>query len=85
MEPIEMVMRNRRLEWFRRVKRRSETENIRAVTCRNEDGGEAPVWKTQFEMYNPDKYTYNSTVTIPVLDKATSNDTNLLYLTSVLA
>ena len=29
MEPIAMVMR--RLEWFEHVKRRDETENIRAV------------------------------------------------------
>ena len=31
MEPIAMVMRGRRLEWFGQVKRREETENIRAV------------------------------------------------------
>ena len=31
VEPIAMVMRRRRLEWFGHVKRRNETENIRAV------------------------------------------------------
>ena len=31
VEPIAMVMRRRRLEWFGHVKRRDETENIRAV------------------------------------------------------
>ena len=31
VEPIATVMRRRRLEWFRHVKRRNETENIRAV------------------------------------------------------
>ena len=40
MEPIVMVMRRRRFEWFGHVKRSHETENIRAV----DDGGEAR-WK----------------------------------------
>ena len=31
MEPIATVMRRRRLEWFGHIKRRHETENIRAV------------------------------------------------------
>ena len=31
MEAIATVMRRRRLEWFGHVKRRGETENIRAV------------------------------------------------------
>ena len=31
VEPIAMVMRRRRLEWFGHVKRRDETENIQAV------------------------------------------------------
>ena len=31
VEPIAMVMRGRRLEWFGHVKRRDETENIRSV------------------------------------------------------
>ena len=31
MELIAMVMKRRRLEWFGHVKRRRETENIRAV------------------------------------------------------
>ena len=31
VEPIATVMRRRRLEWFGHVKRRGETENIRAV------------------------------------------------------
>ena len=31
MESIAMVMRKRRLEWFRHVKRRDETENIKAI------------------------------------------------------
>ena len=31
VEPIATVMRRRRLEWFGHVKRRDETENIRAV------------------------------------------------------
>ena len=31
VEPIAMVMRRRRLEWFGHVKRRHETENIRPV------------------------------------------------------
>ena len=31
VEAIAMVMRRRRLEWFGNVKRRDETENIRAV------------------------------------------------------
>ena len=31
--PIAMVMRRRRLEWFGHVKRRDETENIRAVVA----------------------------------------------------
>ena len=31
MEPIAMVMRRRMIEWFGHVKRRDETENIRAV------------------------------------------------------
>ena len=31
VEPIVTVMRRRRLEWFGHVKRRDETENIRAV------------------------------------------------------
>ena len=31
VEPIAMVMRRRRLEWFGHLKRRHETENIRAV------------------------------------------------------
>ena len=31
VEPIPMVMRRRRFEWFGHVKRRDETENIRAV------------------------------------------------------
>ena len=31
VEPIAMVMRRRRLEWFGHVKRRNETENIRVV------------------------------------------------------
>ena len=30
-EPIALVMRMRRLEWFRLVKRRDKTENIRSV------------------------------------------------------
>ena len=30
-EPIAMVMRRRKLDWFGHVKRRDETENIRAV------------------------------------------------------
>ena len=30
-EPIAMVMRRRRLEWFGHTKRRNETENTRAV------------------------------------------------------
>ena len=30
-EPIAMVMRRRRLEWFGHVKRRDETEHIREV------------------------------------------------------
>ena len=30
VEPIATVMRRRRLKWFRHVKRRGETENIRA-------------------------------------------------------
>ena len=31
LEPISMVMRRRRLEWFGHVKRRDQTENIDAV------------------------------------------------------
>ena len=31
MEPMAMVMRRRRREWFGHVKRKDETENIRAV------------------------------------------------------
>ena len=31
VEPIAMVMRRRKLEWFGHVKRRDYTENIRAV------------------------------------------------------
>ena len=31
VEPIAMVMRRRRLEWFGHVKRRDDTENIREV------------------------------------------------------
>ena len=31
MEPIVMVMKRGRLEWFCHVKRRDETENVRAV------------------------------------------------------
>ena len=31
MEPIAMVMRRRRLEWFGHVERIDETEHIRAV------------------------------------------------------
>ena len=31
VEPIAMVMRRRRLEWFGHVKKTDETENIRAV------------------------------------------------------
>ena len=31
VEPIAMVMRRRRLEWFGHVNRRDETENIRVV------------------------------------------------------
>ena len=31
VEPIATVMRRRRLEWFGHIKRRDETENIRAV------------------------------------------------------
>ena len=31
MEPIAMVMRRRRLEWFGHMNRRDETENIQAV------------------------------------------------------
>ena len=31
MEPIAMVMRRRKLEWFEHVNRRDETEKIRAV------------------------------------------------------
>ena len=31
VEPIATVMRRRRMEWFGHVKRRDETENIRAV------------------------------------------------------
>ena len=31
MEPIATVMRRRRREWFGHIKRRDETENIRAV------------------------------------------------------
>ena len=38
MEPIAMVMRRRRLEWFRCVKRRDETENIRAVVAMQMEG-----------------------------------------------
>ena len=38
MEPIVMVMRRRRLEWFGNVKRRDETENIRAVAEMKMDG-----------------------------------------------
>ena len=38
MGPIVMVMRRRRLEWFRHVKRRDETENIRSVPELNMEG-----------------------------------------------
>ena len=31
MEPIAIVMRRRRFEWFGHVTRRDETENIRAI------------------------------------------------------
>ena len=31
VEPIATVMRRRRVEWFRHVNRRDETENIRSV------------------------------------------------------
>ena len=38
VEPIAMVMRRRRLEWFGHVKRRDKTENIRAVVEKKMDG-----------------------------------------------
>ena len=38
MEPIATVMRRRRMEWFVHVKRRHETENIRAVADMNMEG-----------------------------------------------
>ena len=41
VEPIAMVMRRRRLEWFGHVKRRCETENIRAVV-EMKMGGKVP-------------------------------------------
>ena len=37
-EPRAIVMRRRRLEWFGHVKRRDETENIRAVAEINMEG-----------------------------------------------
>ena len=39
MEAIATVMRRRRLEWFGHVKRRGETENIRAVAEMKMGGG----------------------------------------------
>ena len=41
VESIAMVMRRRRLEWFGRVKRRDESENIRAV-AEMKMGGKRP-------------------------------------------
>ena len=38
VEPIAMFMCRRRLEWFGHVKRRDETENIRAVVEMKMDG-----------------------------------------------
>ena len=38
VEPIAMVMRRRRLEWFGHVKRSDETENIRAVVGMKMEG-----------------------------------------------
>ena len=38
VEPIVMVMRRRRLEWFGHVKRRAETESIRAVVKMKMEG-----------------------------------------------
>ena len=38
VEPTAMVMRRRRLEWFGHVKRRDETENIRAVVEKKMEG-----------------------------------------------
>ena len=38
MEPIATVMRRRMVEWFGHVKRRDETENIRAVAYMKMEG-----------------------------------------------
>ena len=38
VEPITTVMRRKRLEWFGHVKRRDETENIRAVVDMKMEG-----------------------------------------------
>ena len=39
VEAIAVVVRRWRLEWYEHVKKRDETENVRAVI---EDGGEEP-------------------------------------------
>ena len=49
VEAIATGMRHRRLEWFGHVKRRGETENIRAVAEMKMEG-EAPWRKTKFAM-----------------------------------
>ena len=43
MEPIATVMRRRKLEWLRPVKRRETTENIRAID-RGKHPEENPGW-----------------------------------------
>ena len=50
VEPIAMVMR-RRLEWFRHVKRRYETENIRTV-AEIKMGGKRPRGRPKLWWYD---------------------------------
>ena len=42
MQSIAMVMRTQRLEWFRHVKRKDETENIQAIIAEMKMEGKRP-------------------------------------------
>ena len=51
VEPIATVMRRRRLEWFGHIKRRHETENIRAVVEMKMEGNR-PRGRPKLRWYN---------------------------------
>ena len=51
VEPIATVMRRRRLEWFGHIKRRDETENIRAVVEMKMEG-KRPIGRPKLRWYD---------------------------------